>query len=679
MPKVPLSSKRPKRLLPLWEGRALLIATGLGLTILIALLLIFPPLIVQQAELRLYDLMLSGRVSPPKSGVPVLLGIDDESIKAYGQWPWPRYRLAMLVERLHDAGAKVVAIDFLMPEFDRTSPEVIMSERRSDLQSDGNVSIKPFIDSNSILLARAMGKGETSLGFFFDFARDGESAEAHSPVVPAGMVVSRETGSDAAWPRPKGVIRSIPVLTGSVGAEGFTNAPHDRDGALRRVPLLLSYSGRQYPSLALSALLLSSTERRLHIVQDSTETMLVYGNHRIPLDREGNLLLDFRDEQDSFRYLSARSVLTEKKLPAELQGKIVLVGPWAKGLGDSHLVPSGRFISGLAIHATVIDNILADTFIGRPSWARGAELFAVLLLGVISTWLLSRPGFLLALATVGVGVVGSFWGGRWLLIANGLYISPFMSMITPVVVMTFLSLLKYGIEARKVRQRTHDLIEAQNTIINSMSALTEIRDKETGGHILRTQRYVEILARQLANLPHYSYLDENSIELLAKSAPLHDIGKVGIPDDILHKPGNFTEEEYDIMKSHTMIGVDALSRSMGDTVRLNQNDFLDYARQMIESHHERWDGSGYPYRLSGEEIPLAGRLMALADVYDALVSRRVYKRELSHESAVKLIQEGSGRQFDPDVVAAFIVRHEEFFRIAREFDDNVETGHAADA
>lgn len=650
-------------------------ATGLGLTLLIALLLIYPPLLVQQADLRLYDLMLSGRTSPPKSGVPILVGIDEESLKAYGQWPWPRYRLARLVERLHQLGAKVVVLDFLMPEPDRTSPEVIISEQQRDRETTANLSLTAATDSNSQQLAEAMAKGETVLGYFLDFSGTGDAAQHAAPVVPAGMIVTRRPGSDAAWPRPNGVIRSLSVLTDAVRAEGFINALHDRDGALRRIPLLLPFDGKLYPSLALAALLDASPERSLHLSQDSAETTLVWGNRQIPLDREGNLLLDFRDEHNSFPYFSARSVLAGEHAPGSLQGKIVLVGPWAKGLGDFHLVPSGHSVSELAIHATVIDNILAGTFIDRPGWARGAELFAILGLGLLSTWLLSRPGFVLSLVTVTAGTAGCYWVGRELLVARGLHISPLLPMLVAVVIMMFLSLLKYGIEARKVRKRTRDLIEAQDTIIRSMSTLTEIRDQETGGHILRTQHYVEILARQIATTPEYGYLDENSIDLLIKSALLHDIGKVGLSDSILRKPGKLTEHEYDIMKTHTLIGAHALTKSIGDPSHLEQPDFLQFARQMIESHHERWDGNGYPHGLRGKEIPLAGRLMALADVYDALVSRRTYKHQFSHAEALDIIRKDSGSQFDPDIVAAFVARNDEFSRIAQEFTDDANVIH----
>jgi adenylate cyclase len=269
---------------------------------------------------------------------------------------------------------------------------------------------------------------------------------------------------------------------------------------------------------------------------------------------------------------------------------------------------------------------------------------------------------------VSLGSVGCYWGAAQLLATDGLYLSPLMPMVTPIAITTVLSLLKYGLEARKVEEGTRDLLEAQDQVIVGMSVLSEARDEETGRHILRTRRYVEILARQLATTPRYRDLGEASIGLLAKSAPLHDIGKVGIPDEILHKPGKLSADEYAVMKSHTTIGAQALTRIV-DATGHEKNEFLTYARQMTFTHHERWDGSGYPGGLRGETIPLAGRLMAVADVYDALVTRRTYKDAFTHDEAREYIRGQSGAQFDPDVVAAFLAREGEFREIARRFSD----------
>jgi HD-GYP domain-containing protein (c-di-GMP phosphodiesterase class II) len=664
------------------RGRAPLIAAGICITAIIALMQVFPPLLLRQVELGLYDNLLAARRVPPQSDAPVLVGIDEPSLAAFGQWPWPRYRLAMLVERLQQMGAAVVVLDFLMPESDRSSPEVIRAERQRDLterRGGGSVS-EP--DSNSQRLAQALRNGPSALGYYLVFSGAPSPASLRpAPAVPEGTVLIGAEGGMPGWPRADGELRSLPVLTSAASAEGFTNATHDLDGVLRRVPLLLPVDGSAKPSLALSALLLMTPDRRLRLAREGSETFLHWGNRHIPLDESGNMLLDFRSGDTPFKYLSAQAVMRGDVPAPTVKGRIVLIGGWARGLGDTHTVPSGRAMDGLEVHATVIDDILAGSFIARPAWTRGAELVAIAVLGLGSTLLFSRSGFVLSAIAVLIGTAGCYWASREILAAEGLYLSPLLPMASPVAVMTLLSLLKYGIEARRLRRRTQDLLEAQDTIILSMSALAETRDRETGKHILRTRRYVNILAEQLRRTPKYAALDNADVDLLSKSAPLHDIGKIGIPDAVLHKPGKLDAAEFEIMKTHTLIGADALKHVIDGSRHPERQGFLDYARDMIESHHEHWDGSGYPHGLRGEGIPLGGRLMALADVYDALVSRRVYKEGLGHEQAKDLIVRNSGSQFDPDIVAAFLATSDEFQRVAHLMADEADpppgTGESA--
>ncbi|MET0094034.1 MAG: HD domain-containing phosphohydrolase [Sedimenticola sp.] len=221
---------------------------------------------------------------------------------------------------------------------------------------------------------------------------------------------------------------------------------------------------------------------------------------------------------------------------------------------------------------------------------------------------------------------------------------------------------------RTLCQQTEELQRTQDVTILSLASLAETRDNETGAHILRTQNYVRALANQLRDHPRFrDALDERSIELIYKSAPLHDIGKVGIPDRILLKPGKLDEDEFRIMKTHAEIGGEALAvaeREMGGS------SFLSFAREIATTHHEKWDGSGYPRGLKGDEIPVSGRLMAVADVYDALISKRVYKPAFSHEKAMEIIQEGRGQHFDPDVVAALLAVEDEFVAISNRYADS---------
>ncbi|MEW6350975.1 MAG: HD domain-containing phosphohydrolase [Thermodesulfobacteriota bacterium] len=221
-----------------------------------------------------------------------------------------------------------------------------------------------------------------------------------------------------------------------------------------------------------------------------------------------------------------------------------------------------------------------------------------------------------------------------------------------------------------VRERTRELIRTQEITIETLASLTETRDPETGGHIKRTQNYVRLLGEQLKNHTRFHhYLTDDTVELLYKCAPLHDIGKIGVPDRILLKAGSLTQQEIQEVRKHTQIGRDALLVAEG---RLGSNRFLQVAGEIAYTHHERWDGSGYPRGLKGEEIPISGRLMAVADVYDALVSRRIYKPPFGHEQAVSTIREGSGVHFDPDVVDAFLELEEEFRQLAICFADSEE-------
>ncbi|MCM5677974.1 two-component system response regulator [Schlegelella sp. S2-27] len=223
----------------------------------------------------------------------------------------------------------------------------------------------------------------------------------------------------------------------------------------------------------------------------------------------------------------------------------------------------------------------------------------------------------------------------------------------------------------EVGRRTRELQAIQDVTVVALASLAETRDNETGNHVRRTQFYVRSLCQALRTHAKFERaLTDKTIEALFKSAPLHDIGKVGVPDHILLKPGKLTAEEFDIMKRHPVIGRDALQRAeeqLGVEV-----EFLHFAKEIAYGHHEKWDGSGYPQGLKGDEIPLSARLMALADVYDALISRRVYKPPMSHDEAVALILASSGSHFDPDVVAAFTRQEDDFRAIAERYADDDE-------
>jgi putative two-component system response regulator len=208
----------------------------------------------------------------------------------------------------------------------------------------------------------------------------------------------------------------------------------------------------------------------------------------------------------------------------------------------------------------------------------------------------------------------------------------------------------------------------QEVSIHALARLAEIRDNETGNHLRRTQGYVRSLAKRLQGHPHFAaQLSDRALDLLARSAPLHDIGKVGIPDSILLKPGPLTPEEWTVMKTHAKLGSDAIEQAERDAMR--PVAFLTLAKEIAHYHHEKWDGSGYPEGLSGERIPLSARLMAVADVFDALISRRVYKEPMPLAMARDIIGQGSGSHFDPGLVDAFMAGFDEIAEIANRYRD----------
>ena len=222
---------------------------------------------------------------------------------------------------------------------------------------------------------------------------------------------------------------------------------------------------------------------------------------------------------------------------------------------------------------------------------------------------------------------------------------------------------------REVARRTEHISAAQEVTILAMTSLAETRDSDTGNHIRRIQHYVKALAQALKDHPRFAdQLDRQAISLLFQSAPLHDIGKFGIPDRILLKPSRLSPEEFEIMKTHTTLGFEAIE--LAEKALGLQAPMLRTAKEIVLSHQEKWDGSGYPQGLKGDAIPMSARLMAVADVYDALISQRVYKAAVPHDRAVQIVFQGRGAHFDPDMVDAFIGIQDEFQAIAERFADS---------
>jgi putative two-component system response regulator len=235
----------------------------------------------------------------------------------------------------------------------------------------------------------------------------------------------------------------------------------------------------------------------------------------------------------------------------------------------------------------------------------------------------------------------------------------------------------------EIKQRMTENELIKDVTLYALASLAEARDQETGYHLHRTQTYLILLMEQLKDHPRFrDELTQQGRQLIAKAAPLHDIGKVGIPDEILLKPARLTPEEFEVMKTHSKIGGDALAKATQRVLESHPDDqedaesrgslaFLEIAQQIALYHHERWDGNGYPEQLVGEAIPIAARLMALVDVFDALSCKRPYKQPFPMDETIAIICDERGRQFDPDVVDAFVALQNKFIEIANHFAHNM--------
>ena len=643
---------------------------GCLITFVLAVYAVFSPAFIRYANNKSYDILTRNLPAPQASDVPLIVGIDDKSLSEYGQWPWPRYILSRLVQKIGSYGAAGIAVDIIFPEPDRTSLPVVIDEMRREWgrSFSDTRQISPQMDNDRVF-ETALLSTPCILGYQFLFTNKG-SANA-GVLHPLKYSFRDQTpGRECPLLVPEAAIHSLPLLMNAAGASGFINALKDSDGVLRRVPLMMKYNNRLYPSLSLASLIRSFGNHQVGIEARGDGFTIDWKNQRIPLDCSGFFLVRYRGTENPFSYVSAADILSDRTSSAAFNGKIVFLGVNASGTGDRHLSPLGKMVHGLEVHASITSNILVGDFISRPVWASGAELLSMIAAGILSSVALALGGALWCLLFT---MVAGFVSGAlfyWILLTHGIFLSPVLPVAILIINFALLNTIKYRFEEITTQQRSRELIMSQDVAIVSLSTLVETRDKETGHHILRTQRYVKTLAKRLRRLPKYKkILDAQAIELLYKSAPLHDIGKVGIPDRILANSGKLSAEEFDIMKTHTVIGAQTIQKSEKMIQGKVDIPYLKYAYDMAISHHEKWDGSGYPYGLSGDAIPLAGRLMAVADVYDALVSKRKYKDAFSHESAREMILLARGKHFDPDVVDAFIAEEEAFKDISRELSD----------
>jgi CHASE2 domain-containing sensor protein len=626
---------------PRTRPRRLILLCGLIPTLVVSILSLYRPPMFVGLEYGVYDRLMRWIPPRPSSDRIMIIDVDERSLSTIGQWPWRRDVIAKLIGRLRDLGASVVALDIVFAEPDRFGGRGFTTDHA---------------------LANTVRGGKVVLGYAMTF--DGaHHVEQDCVQHPVGVAIVQPPDEQAGPPffEATGAVCNLQALSAAAGASGFLNAAPDPDGILRRIPLLVEYDGRVYPALSLAAVAMATGTRpsAIRVANVNSASLLLSSaaggtEQSIALDGKSNLLLRYRGSKRSFPYVSAADVLTDRVSPRAFANKIVFVGTTALGTREVVATPLDTLFVGVEVQATAADNLLQGDFLSRPEHRAAIETQLVIGVGALAGLLFLRFGLLWGvLAAVASGAM--MWGAAvWLLASSGTFFSPLfpsMGLVGSLIAMTAAGLV---VERQRADKAGQDNVTSRRLMVQTLLSLTGIRDLETGKHSYRTQKYTRVIATQLAKHPGFSdYLTPERIELLASLAPLHDIGKVGVPDAVLNKPGGLTPEELVEMRKHPAHGravIENAERATG----IRDDLTLAIAKDIVYTHHEWWNGTGYPEGLKGAQIPIPGRIMAVVDVYDAIRTRNLYHTPMSQEEAVALILKGKGTHFDPAVVEAFV-------------------------
>ncbi len=637
---------------------AWIMVSGLILCLAWALIVWSSPAWMRKLDNIFFDSLVRLGRAPEQQNHVVVVDVDENSLSAVGQWPWPRYRMGAIVNNLAAGSPAAIGIDIFFPEPDRTSLSNIIDTFEQEFGLDLTIAgVPPGMTDNDAYLGYVLTNAPTAGSILFSYEAENTTTSCSIP----GLKLYGDTDF-LRLREAETLICNVPPIQSGLEASGFINVTIDEDGILRRMPLIASYQGSYYPSLALSILMLSTGEDNLIIENNFFGPTLKLGEDiKIPVDRHGQVLLRFEDSRPGLKYISALDVLRGTFDPSRLHGRPVLIGTSAAGLKDLHYTALSGAMPGIDAHATLINNSFSGTHYKEPVWKYSYHLIVTLTAGIAITSLLFLSGtlqfsifaFIVIFLFPGIGVA-SFQKAGVVLPASG----PFLAASS---LLGFLLLCLYVTEKTLATKRLEKLVQFKQAMLELMVGAAESRSLETGLHIKRTQLFVKVLAEGLLGSKKYPWLTRRYVELLNICSPLHDVGKIAIPDRILTKPEKLTREEYSLMKEHVLNGLKIIDLAAKN---LSNEAFFKMAKEIILTHHEKWDGSGYPNGLSGEEIPLSGRIMALADYYEALISPRAYKPRMNHRQAKEIILNKSGSHFDPYLVEVFIRKEKNFMEIA---------------
>jgi len=443
----------------LLKGRFLILLAGFVSSLFMMGLAAQDPLFFQFLNNKLFDTFLRQVHSPVTSGVPVIVDLDEKSLAEFGQWPWPRYRVARLVEKIAALGADAVGLDVVFAEPDRTSLEVLQRELAEGYRVKLNVTgIPADLLDNDRIFAKALAAGPFVLGYYFKFESLGATLAKQCDIRMRQPGLLWPPGSKnnnvqrIVYDAPE-VVCNIPILSNAVPTSGFFNTLPDADGIFRRTPLFIAFNGKLYPSLALATLLRAKEYKQyvLRVSDDIFEPMtLILDDLAIPLDEHGQFLINFRGPRNSFPYYSAADLLKDKLPANSFKGKIVFLGTSAAGLKDLRATPLDQIYPGVEAHATVVDNILRKDFIQQPAWYKHVEIFGVLAMGFLSTLLLTWTKAVWSLVPLLLCGFG-FWQGAIWSLENGRFLSPLYPLLTLVGNFSLLTLIKFWREESEKR------------------------------------------------------------------------------------------------------------------------------------------------------------------------------------------------------------------------------------
>lgn len=429
---------------------------GLLITLCLVSIYVFKPTYLKLMEYRLYDVFLQKTIVKNKPSSVVVVDIDEYSIEKFGQWPWPRYRVALLLKKIQMAGALAVGNDILFGEPDGTSPVVIKKMLKRDLQLEVKFSGLPKqLMDNDQLLADVLGTGPFILGYSFSFAPEESLGLGKGGLPP--FKVSQIRGSNSK-PADKYLISAfrcvppLPQLLESAGHAGFMNTLTDIDGVLRRVPLMISWKGKIYPHLSLATLVTALDGKIgdpiVKVTQGGIESLKM-GNTIIPLEANGSMLINYKGPGHTFSYIPAGHVLEDRVSPGALDKKVVFLGSSAAGLMDIRVSPLDAVFPGVEVNATIVDNILNQDFIRRPDWVPGLELLAIFVWGIVTTILIGWASGWLTLPITAMLGACAWYGGIFSLKTHHIWISPLFPLLVVGANFSLLNLFKFWFSERK--------------------------------------------------------------------------------------------------------------------------------------------------------------------------------------------------------------------------------------